>query len=229
MTVDLVGEHIQALSDSFITVCGVVLPPELALIILFRFGGLRAPTAEVLRIDPQLCVFRSAVAQEYDAHGNFLWRTHASTRSCLCGPGLEPGAAVTQYLRLERTGGAGVVTKKAMCHLSPRRSSVVSYWLRDGPYERELGICRRLGCATTRLWLGMVSLWEPQLIREGLSEAAFLSLANRVELRDAIAKQHGTMPARIEGDDFTSRNEWVRIYYNSLREEGLRDWPRADV
>lgn len=63
----------------------------------------------------------------------------------------------------------------------------------------------------------------------GLKECEFVLYADRGQIRQLIARAHGTEVLHIEGDDYISRSEWARVFYNSLREEPLRDWPRVNA
>lgn len=245
--VDVFEEHIRALGDVCEGLTGRRMAVELAVLVLVRHGGLRAPSAQVLWMDPGLNAHPWADALNLSAVAH-----------CACGAGrniVADGHPVRKRLHALHDGKHPPMTARAAMHLQPRSPAVPSTYLTYGKYavaahargSRVSSSVDRFGawCRKTLLWNRVManrvtdcdptqevnnpmqySVWRWRT-DSWLTEARFLLHADRDQIRELIARAHGTKPIRIEGDDYTSRAEWVRVYYNSLRDKPLEDWPRA--
>lgn len=248
---NMVGEHLAALSEVCQGLCGREFPHELGMAVLIEYGGMRAPSAVAFlgeqRMWSWVHAYESLMRELQTEYG---LRAHSILNSgdlCQCGAE-NPAVATGKYCAAVSYYGRGTMTKTLACHWPRRSSNVGSRWVREGPWKVEDPTRKRwtVTCAMAELWmtlwfntskaLASVSKGMQQLyymnrrvrFRQGLSEREFLSGADREQIREAIANANGTEQVRIEGDDYTSRAEWVRVFYNSLRPRPLMAWPHAD-
>lgn len=248
--VDVLKECLAALSEACWGLCGREFPHELGMLVLLEYGGMRSPSAVAFLGEQKMWtwirIYESVLA---DAHKMVtaarLWNPCGM---CQCGAENLP-VAVERYCTDVSYYGRGTMTKTLACHYPHRISNIGSRWVKEGPWKVEdpTRMRWRDQCSMTELWLGLwfntsealasVSRGIQQLyhmnrnlrFRQGLMERDFLYSANREQIREAIANVNGTEKVRIEGDDYTSRAEWVRVFYNSLRPRPLKSWPHADA
>ncbi len=242
--VDMFAEYARALGDACEGLTGRGMAMELVMLVLVRHRGFRTPSAQVFWMDPGLSThawFNLTKARGY------------ITELCACGAGgniIAMGHPVRKRLAALRNGEHPPMTARAAMHLQPRRPAVPSTYLQCGKHmvwthEGSSVDCFGAPCRKTLLWNRVLmnraldcnpthmacdvthwSMWR-WFTDPWLTEARFLLYADRGQIRELIARAHGTKLVRLEGDDYTSRAEWVRVYYNSLRETPLEDWPRA--
>lgn len=250
--VNVVGEHLAVLSEVCENLCGQRFPHELGMTVLFRHGGLCASTAVAFLGERRMWdwiqnyhMFLSQLNQDNDI--GEASRAMDLAQACVCGANPHLNAkrhcdALTNYGRV-------TMTKQIACHQYPRVSNVGSRWVTEGPWKME-NLMRhqwRSYCAMMDLWVGVWFNKSEKLIgisntilvlyemkrkirfRKGLLEREFLYSANREQIREAIANANGTKPVRIDGNDYTSRAEWVRVFYNGLRAKPLKAWPHMDL
>jgi hypothetical protein len=252
LRVDMVGEHLAALSEVCQSLCGREFPHELGMAVLIEHGGMRAPSAVAFlgehRMWIWIRIYESALAElNQEVSAASVSRMLGSGARCVCGAENLP-VAVGRYCAAMSYYGRGTMTKTLACHWPRRMSNVGSRWVTEGPLKVEDPTRKRWtdACAMADLWMGvwfntsdtMTLMSSSKRIlydmnrqirfRQGLSEREFLAYANRGEIREAIANANGTEQVRIDGDDYTSRAEWVRVFYNSLRPRPLMAWPHAD-
>lgn len=251
--VNVVGNYLAVLSEVCQSLCGQEFPHELGMTVLLKHGGMLAPSAAALLGERRMWNW----IREYElAIYKILCETNIATvphvlescGSCVCSAEL-PFDIINYNERMSYYGRA-TITKHLACHLRRRISNVGTRWVKEGPWKVEdptQGYRWSSRCTMIELWL---RLWFNtskllELIpndiqklyhvnrglrfRQGLSEQEFLYSANREQIREAIANANGTKLLRIEGDDYTSRAEWVRVFYNSLRPRPLKSWPHANA
>lgn len=252
LRVNMVGECLAALSGVCQDLCGREFPHELGMAVLLEHGGMRAPSAVAFLGEQKMWAWvRAHELLMCELHRGAEYASVArmldSCGACQCGAE-NPAVAVGKYCAAVSYYGRGTMTKTLACHWPRRMSNVESRWVAEGPWKVEDPMRKRLTvtCAMADLWMGLwyntsnVLASIPKNIqqlyhmnyqfrfRQGLSEREFLVCANREEIREAIANANGTEKVWIKGDDYTSRAEWVRVFYNSLRPRPLRAWPHAD-
>ena len=247
LRVDRVGEHLAALNEVCQDLCGREFPHELGMAVLLEHGGMRAPSAVAFlgerRMWNWIQTFKSALAQP----NGMLHLIISSVDHCVCGAD-NLSIAAGKYCAAMSYYSHGTMTKTLACHWAQRISNVGSRWVKEGPWKAEDPSRKRwkTDCAMAQLWMGLLFNTSEALMltskssqaiyymsrkirfMEGLTEREFLAHANREQIREAIANANGTEQVRIEGDDYTSRAEWVRVFYNSLRPRPLMAWPHAD-
>lgn len=249
--VNVVEEYLAVLSDVCRSLCGQEFPHELGVVVLFEHMGMRAPSATAFLGERRMwdwiqkydnCMI-SRISQNDVYVGD---RTLIAFRQCMCGA--NPELNVQRYCDAMSNYGRAMMTKQLACHQPHRLSNVSSRWVAEGPWKARNPTKHvwKTDCSLVDLWMGIwfntsktldllgksiISLYVMnRTIRflPGLTEREFLYDANREQIREAIANANGTQPLRIQGDDYTSRAEWVRVFYNSMRPRLLRSWPRAD-
>ena len=244
---DMFAEYVHALEDVCEGLTGMRMAAELVMLVLVRHRGLRTPSAQAYWKDPGLSAHPWA---------DVLNLSVVAYCACGAGRDImAEGHPVRKRLYALHNGKRPPMTARAAMHLQPRTPAVPSTYLRHGKYAvrthvsdfRVSDTVDSFGaqCRKTLLWsrvlLNRTTDCDPTLAVNDpmhwwmwrwltdpwLTEAQFLLYADRDQIRELIARAHGTKPVRLEGDDYTSRAEWVRVYYNSLRETPLDDWPRA--
>jgi len=207
---DVLMEHIWALADACDRLTGVRLPDELGRLVMHKHRGMQAPSARIFWMDPVLSSMRRSNSAEY---------------RCRCGS-----------WDMGHPGQHVVVTKKMASHSTPRRWAGVDSYVQCGSWACNLPrFSNRCGLASLYGSVVRNSALPPpegQCIHDkwfnaGMGEPMFLLFADRSQVRALIAKVNGTKRIHIDGCDYNSKADWVRVYYNSLRETPLEDWPRA--
>jgi len=255
---DMVGEYLKVLSEVCEGLCGHGFPHELGMAVLFAYGGMRAPSAVAFLGERRMWEYirnHESVMNEWQSAMNERQRNtnhalvlcmHKFEGVCVCGAKNMPAIA-GRYCAAMSYYGRATMTKQLACHWPCRLSNVTERWVTEGPWKVEDPTRKQWTdrCAMADLWMGLwintseVALQSGVLqyvyhtnkkirFRHGLSEREFLYYANREQIREAIANTNGTEVVRIEGDDYTSRAEWVRVFYNSLRLRPLKAWPYVD-
>lgn len=245
--VNVVGEYLAVLSEVCEGLCGKRFSHELGVVVLFEHGGMRAPSAAAFlgeqRMWDWIRNYEFAIGELPDL--NMLSRKLDPDFRCVCGA-KNISVSARRYCAAMSQYGRATMTKKLACHWPHRLSNVGSRWVSEGPWKTEDLTQKRWinKCAMAELWMGLwintsesVSylgmrhlylMGRAIRFREGVLEREFLYHANREQIREAIANANGTEVVRIEGEDYTSRAEWVRVFYNSLRSRPLQAWPHVD-
>lgn len=235
---------------------GMCLPSEIVMLILVKHGGLRHPIVSVLFNDRKLGMFTTYERSIRGKADEFLkrrcWcRNHKPGEQWVSGRYL-----VNKYLIDHSMNWEPLLTKATVCHLGIRDFSQYFKWLHfcggsDKPPFRDFDVGYRHTdsfekwpgksneaaplCSCDDLWRIYLSnkdniphVFEDQNVE--YDEVKLLRTCTRTNLYNIIGHAHGNKRLRFKADDYTSRNEWVRVYYNSLRGEGneLNDWPRKN-
>ena len=250
-TPNMVGEYLAVLSEVCQGLCGQGFPHELGVAVLFEHRGMRAPSAAAFlgerRMWDWIKNYETGIANSSERYEmSAIYRILDVCGLCMCGA--KPRLDIQRYSDAMSNYGRATMTKPLACHQPYRLSNVAARWVAEGPWKARdptrpgwKGIC-----SLVDLWTGIwvntsetVGMLDKRItgvylmnrmvrFREGLTEREFLADANREQIREAIANANGTEPLRIKGDDYTSRAEWVQVFYNSLRPKPLQAWPHAD-
>ena len=248
---DVVEEHLAVLSEVCEGLCGQGFPHELGMVVLIEHGGMRAPSAAAFWGERRMWEWVADMERNFPKNTTFgsSHRAEALSSQCVCGMVAVQFRPMHAYKDALSSYGRAKMTKQMACHQARRLSNVTERWVAEGPWKRDspsapLRVAPQ--CSMNELWGVIWTNTSAKLtthgetmrvllelnrgirFREGLLEREFLWAADRPQIREAIAKVNGTEVVKIKGDDYTSRNEWVRIYYNSLREKPLHNWPYAD-
>jgi len=223
----IVDDYARTLWDVSVGLCGFPMPTELALAILLRFRGLQHPLA---------CSFLGGLAQRRERFTRWTSGPMATQPWCACG---ENG-----YINnLAHLFGHDVLpfhqlrlTRQVCSHTIWYRPTVPGQLVNHKLYAPHRCYGIRSKCRNAALWLRVLrspsresagAEGTVETFPRGLSVLQFLRAATRAQVRDAIATANGTPSLTIADNDYTSRGEWVRVYYNSLREEPAKAWPYA--